>query len=107
MKVKMLTEQIPDEYVRDNFKRLANALDFEPILRGNFKFFEIVLDAAVTGFDYPHSLTFLPKDVILEGISGGATITFHYDNFTTTNIQFTTSAGCTVRCFVGSYSFTN
>lgn len=107
MKVKMLTEQIPDAYVRDNFKRLADALDAENILRGNFKFFEIVLTNAVTGFDFPHNLKFTPKDVIVEGISGGATITFHYDNFTTTNIQFTTSAGCTVRCFVGSYSFAN
>lgn len=105
MRIKFLLEQMSndDPYIRDNFKRLQDSIESEPLLKSDFKFFEIAVNAASVAKAYPHNLGYLPLDVILTRVSGGATVTFLYDRFTSDNIYFTTSAACTFRCFIGTY----
>jgi hypothetical protein len=95
--------EIKDKWVRDNFRKLLDWIRGTPILKGEFRFLEITFTAAVTARDYKHNLPFTPTDVILLATSGGATVTFHYDSFTPTYINLTTSAATTIRCFIGRY----
>jgi hypothetical protein len=90
-------------YLIDNFKRLQDAIEAEPVLKTEFKFFEIVVPAAVTRKSYPHRLPFQPKDAILLSATNDASVTFHFDDFTKENIVFTASDPCTFRCFIGAY----
>lgn len=104
MRVKFFLEEIDDNpYVRDNFKRLQDAIDTEAVLKPEFKFFQITVTSGVTSFSYPHKLKYQPKDVIFLSASNNADVTFKYDSFTATNIVFTTTAACTFRCFIGTY----
>lgn len=100
--MKFFLTEIEDTFSRDNFRRILNWIRATPILNGDFKFFEITFEKAVTR-DFKHNLPFTPKDVIFLSATGGATVTFHYDSFTSTHINVTTSAATTFRCFVGRF----
>jgi hypothetical protein len=107
MRVRFLTEQNQgDPYVKDNFRRLAEAIEREDLLRGNFKFFEIVIaqPEGAINFSYPHNLGFVPKDILtLSASNNNPMVTWHFDSFTDTNLVLSTSDDCTIRCFVGTY----
>lgn len=104
MRFTFFLREIVDQYIRDNFKHLQDALDLEPTLKCNFKFFSITTSVAVTNLTYAHNLKYQPQDVLLLSASNGATVTFNYDKFDKTNIVFTASAATTFRCLVGKYS---
>lgn len=103
MRVRLNVSQIEDFYTRDNFKRLQIAIEGEPVLKTDFKFFEIITNASVLKFKYPHNLNFIPKDILFLSATNDADVTFHYDLFDFTNIVFTTTVATTFRCFIGSY----
>lgn len=103
MNVMFFLEEVEDVYIRDNFRRLQNAMGVEAVLQADFKFFEITATDSVLNFDYVHNLGYQPKDVMLLSVTDEESVTFHYDAFTKTTIQFTTTGACTFRCFVGRY----
>jgi hypothetical protein len=90
-------------YVQEFFRQIQDFINNDPILATGFKFYEITVDKSVVEFTYPHRLTFMPKDVILLNVSDEESVTFHYDNFTNTNLVFTTTGACTFRAFIGTY----
>lgn len=100
-------ERIADEYVR---KAAELILAF---FRGNtplldFKHFELSFDANIASFEYPHSLGYLPKDVLVTSTTGGSVV-FLYDSFDASKIVLTVTgitAGtpCKVRFFLGTYN---
>ena len=100
----LFRKEIEDEFAQENFKRLGDFFTDDPILRSNFKFITVTLASAVTDFKYPHLLNFTPMDVILLHNLANATVTFNYSKFDSTNINFTTSAGTTLRLLVGRYT---
>jgi hypothetical protein len=104
VRLNFFLEEIDQPYVRDNFKRLKDAIDQEPLFKAGFKFFSIPLTTAVSAFKFPHNLGFKPRDVLLLSTSNNADVTFHYDSFTGTDIFFTTTASTTIRCFIGTYA---
>jgi hypothetical protein len=103
MKLRFFLQEIEDVYIRDNFKRLQDALNAEPLLKTGFKFYEITVTAAATNREFKHNLTFIPKDVILTSVSNGESVTFTYSSFDVDNIVFTVTGACTFRAFIGTY----
>lgn len=103
MKLKFLMDQIEDVYIRDNFKRLQDAILAEAVLKGEFKFFEIPVSKSVVRQNYSHNLNFIPKDVITLSVSADADVTWHFDEFDRTTVQFTTTKACVIRAFIGAY----
>lgn len=97
-------EGLKDPLARENFQRIQDASLKDALPKGEWKFFEIVFTKAVTNFKYPHSLGFMPKDIIQTSLKGAGTLTWNYNLFTQTDLNITTSGACTVRAFVGSYS---
>lgn len=102
--IKLLVKEVEDAIIRENFRRIqAELTETQVLLKGNWKFFEITFDSAVTDFDYPHRLGFVPKDVLQTYITPGEAILWNRDGFDRTNINVTTTGACTVRAFIGTY----
>lgn len=99
-----LSKDIEDESSRDNFKKLQDFLSSIPLLKGDFKFFEISVSSAVTNFKFKHNLSFIPMDVLQTYVSGGVSVTWNYDSFDRTNVDITTDGATTIRAFIGRYA---
>lgn len=84
------------ESVKSVFKDLT-------LNKGEWKFVEITLTDAVTDFTYSHKLNFIPRDVIQVSVKGSGVITWHYDDFDSTNIVLSSTAACTVRAYIGRH----
>lgn len=104
MRISFFLEEIDDEYIRENFKKLSDAILAEAVLKGEFKFFSIPVAAAGANLIFKHNLSFVPRDIIMTNVSNGAAVTWIYDSFTSTNLVFTVTAACTIRAFIGTYA---
>lgn len=101
MKLELILKDIDDEYVRENFSRVAHFLQDEALGKVGWKFFSVSLPAGLTRFK--HSLGYVPKDIIVTAISKDAAVIFHYDDFDKTHLQLEASSACVVRFFAGTY----
>lgn len=106
----LYTKEVADTYAQDNFLRIAAYHKADPIALGGFKFFTFTVPKISTvAHTYPftavvpHNLGFQPKDVLLLHNSTNATLTWNYQDFTTTVISFTVSAPTTIRALIGRY----
>lgn len=104
MILRLFTREILDRYSQDNFQRLTNYINAEPVLKGRFKFFTYTFTGAVTNEKILHHLGFQPKDVLQTSLTGAGTITWNYDRFDVNYINVTTTGPCVVRAFLGSYA---
>jgi hypothetical protein len=87
--------------VRNALQKIKEGFDKFVFEKGDWKFFEITLNSAVTELRFSHKLNFTPKDVIQLSVTDSATITWHYDDFDSTYIVLSSSTACTVRAFIG------
>jgi hypothetical protein len=101
--LKLFNNEITDPFIKENFERLTKIINNQPLMRGEWEFFEVSFPAAVTNFKFKHNLGFKPRDVIETSKIGAGSITFNYSAFDATNIDITTSGALTVRFFAGSY----
>lgn len=99
----LIFKNIQDRWVQQNFFRIQKFLLDWPLFRGNWKFFEISVESAVTSKPIPHGLDFKPLDVIETSKTGPGVLTWEYESFDKTNLVVTTTGACTVRAFVGAY----
>lgn len=104
-KLDLFTNEIQDQFARENFKRLHGFLKKEPIFKGDFKFFELT-GTGTGSFTKTHNLGFMPKDVLTLHVSAGYSVAWDYEDFTRDTVKFTTSVGSgawTIRAFIGRY----
>lgn len=102
--ISLLIKDITDKILRENFKRIETEFRLnQPFLRGEWKFFELNFDRAVTNFKFAHNLKFSPLDIVQTSIRGVGAITFNFSKFDASFLDITTTNACTVRFFVGSY----
>jgi hypothetical protein len=101
--VDLILKDINDPYVRENFARLSRYLNDQTILAGNWAFYRIEVPSATQNFEFRHSLTFTPKDIIVLSIDGNKNVDFRFDLFTTEFIVFSTEGACSFRILAGSY----
>ena len=105
--IKLLVKEVGDDLMRENLRRIQREFTEEQIiLRGQWKFFEISIEGAVTNFKYPHKFNFVPKDIIQLSATGPGrfTIEWNYEEFDGTNLDITTGDSCVVRAFIGRYA---
>ena len=101
--IELILKDIQDQYVRENFWRILKFFQKDPLLKGEWTFFDLKFDSAVTSRKIPHGLGFKPLDVIQTSLTGPGTLTWEYDNFDTSYLVVTTSGPCKVRAFIGAY----
>lgn len=97
-------ELVEDGLVRDALETIEEYINGLDIIKGQWAFFEIRFDRAVTNFKFPHNLGYRPRDVIQTSKTGAGSITFNFDRFDALNLDITTTDACVVRVFVGTYS---
>ena len=105
MRKKLYVSQIQDTFARQNFETIGQVFQC-PFLKGEWIFLPLTINASGSNLKIPHTLNFVPKDVILLSAIGG-TISFNYNLFDKTflNVNATvTTAPMAVRLFVGTYS---
>jgi hypothetical protein len=98
-----LLKGVEDEVLREFLYKLMLDLQSEPIIRGEWKFFEIEFKQAVTNYKFPHQLKFVPRDVIQTQHSGVGLFVWNYDQFDNKYLDITTTGACKIRAFVGQY----
>ena len=101
---RLLRQEIEDPYVQENFKRIMDYGNANPLDRSNFQFFSIEIPAATTNFKYKHGLGFVPLDVIIMHNSNNAAITLNYSKFDSNELDITASGATLLRCLVGRYT---
>lgn len=89
--------------VRNALQKIKESFDNQVIVGGDWKFFEITLQSAVTELAYSHKLNFTPKDVIQLSVSDSKVITWHYADFDSTFIVLSSTGACTVRAYIGRH----
>jgi hypothetical protein len=89
--------------VRDALQQIKESIDGSVLEKGEWFFVEIDVTAAATDLGYSHNQRFTPKDVIQLSASNGATVTWHFDDFDSTNVYLSTTGPCTVRAYVGRH----
>jgi len=97
----LLRKEIEDPYVQENFKRLMDYGNANPLDRGNFKFFSIEIPNAVSNFRYRHGLGFVPLDVIIMHNYNNVAVTLNYSKFDSNELDITAAGATTIRCLVG------
>lgn len=97
------TDKIVDENTRDSFQGLEEYLQAQSILQGQWKFFELDFDAAITNFKFPHGFRFVPTDIIETGVQGDQRVTFNFQDFDKINLDITVSGPVKLRFFAGRY----
>jgi len=100
----LFTKEITDPFIQGNFSRLVSYFTKDPFIKGEFKFFEITEPGAVANKDFPHNLGYEPRDIILMHNLNNTTLTWHYPDFTSTNIRYTLSGATTLRFLLGRYA---
>ena len=90
------------EDVREALQKIKETIDASVLEKGEFQFFEIVIDSATT-LQYSHNLKFTPKDVIQLSITGVGVVTWNYSCFTNTMLDITTTGACVVRAYIGRH----
>lgn len=101
--MRLILKGIVEKLVRDNFETVQKTINDEPILRGNFKHFEITVNRQVDNLRYKHTLGFTPRDVITTYVSDQESVIWNYSSFTSQFLDITTSGACTIRAFIGRY----
>lgn len=92
---------VQDPIARKNFEALDQYFRLQNQLL-DFKFFEVVFDAAETGRKVSHGLPFIPLDIIVTRLSGAGEVTFQYGEFTTSELCLDASGPCRIRFFAGT-----
>ncbi len=102
MKLDIPLEKIDDIIIRDAIESIKNALEDEKMLSGEWQHYEITESSAVSNRKYKHNFNFVPKDVITTFVDGGA-VTWHYDEFDSEFIVYSTASTSKFRFFVGNF----
>lgn len=106
---KLLTREIQDEYIRENFKRLN---DYFREARNFLGFEHVIITVTQTGVSqkFPHTLGYVPKDVIVTSAIGPGLVQFNYEDFTKTELDFSVISGTptrddptVIRAYIGTH----
>lgn len=106
---KLLLSQVQDPTLQENFVRIAEFFRTARALIG-FEHLELTIAAPGTEQKIPHGLGYTPKDLIVTRITGPALVSWNYDKFDSTYLNYTVVAGTPtaqdpieIRAYVGTH----
>lgn len=95
------SEKIEDPVARENLEKISEVINGNPLMKGQFKVFDIDVTDTSSVVKIPHNLKFTPTDVWVSWINPTSTIVVRYDMIDGTHLAFTSSAQCKVRLIAG------
>jgi hypothetical protein len=99
--INLVTDNTSESTIRENFEKLAQLIQKNPILAGDFKHLEIFVTNPTSTYKVFHRLGFRPKDVIITYVSTG-TATPVFSSFNNESIELNISNASTIRLLIGS-----
>lgn len=106
--LKLLTREITDRYIRENFQRINDHFKRQTALVG-FGHREFTLTETGTNQKLAHRLGYRPKDLLVTSLTGDGTLTWNYEEFDSTNLDVTVTGTVSaanptvVRVYVGTH----
>lgn len=97
------TDSIVDEATRDSMQGVEEYLQGQVILQGEWKFYELNFNSAVSNFKYAHGFKFVPTDIIVTSIQGDQRVLFNNENFNFKDLDISVSGPVKIRFFAGRY----
>lgn len=98
---RLIVRELPESPIRKNFELIQDVLSTDGVLKFEWRFITFSVDVAVTNYLIPHTLPFIPLDILPTQTVG--TITFNYPQFTDKFLNITTSGAASFRGLVGRY----
>lgn len=104
--LRLFKKEIDNQYAQENFVRVEDYLNAEPLLKSQFKFFEMSLSSPSypATVAYKHDLGFLPKDALVTSAKGSGSFALEYAQFSPTHIYLTITGPVSLRMFLGTYA---
>jgi len=111
VKLRLYAQEIADTFLRENFRKIADFINAQSILTGDFRLYDITITGNKT-VAYPHKLSFIPMDVIQTYVtfSGGVGATTWDVELNDDEFLYITTTGmgasdvCRVRALVGRFT---
>jgi len=98
--MKLNLNQIEDVETRENFKKLSDVFETNPIFNTNWRLYDLEFTAAETRTIY-HKLGYRPIDLIETFKTGAGSVSYNFDNFTNEVISVTSTGAARVRFIIG------
>jgi hypothetical protein len=97
----LITKQIDDKYVRQNFEKIEALVNDAVFLQGNFKFFEFRVTGAQEEFKLYHKLGFNPNDIFVTKAIGSS-FEWIYTGFNSDYLTIKTTGDLYLRVIIGN-----
>ena len=103
MRLELILKDIRDRWTKENFFRIERFIREQVILDGQFKFYNVEIDRAITELKIPHQLDFVPIDIIDLAVQGDHNYYFVHEKFDQTNMVVTTQGPVKLRFLAGRF----
>jgi hypothetical protein len=94
-------EGIQDAVVRENLLKIADLLNNNPFLSGNWRHYEFLVEQPQVLGKLKHNLSFTPEDILVTGLAGDYNFTVLYHLTDENYIYFTAAGPVRVRLVAG------
>lgn len=98
------TEKIDNENIRENFEKISEVINSNPIVGGELKVFNIEVFDTSSTILIRHGFKFTPTDVWVSWISQPSTVSIKYEFIDNEFLAFTSSQECKLRIIAGRIS---
>ena len=95
--------KVQDPIIRKALKDIQDAINNIEVISAQYKMLDVTIKAANSTFEVPHTLGFVPTDLIVTRASGSA-YTFTYDKFTDKVIVINAAGPARIRLYLGRNS---
>lgn len=103
--MKLFLVNITDTWIRKSLELIQNEVNLkQPLLRGQWRFFELSFIGPQAHMKVKHNLGFQPKDILLTSTIGPGIFNVNFDLTDKDNLDITTTDSCKIRAFIGTYS---
>lgn len=99
--MELLTKQIENEYIRQNFERIESLWNDLVFAQGDFRFYEFRIDGAQEAFKLYHHLGFNPNDIFITKAIG-SNFEWNYEGFTDEYVTIKTTGDLYLRAIIGN-----
>jgi hypothetical protein len=100
MKISVDLSKVSDPMVRKALRDIQEAINGIEFISAQYKMLDVTINAANSALEIPHSLGFLPTDIIVTKSSGDA-YSFIYEKFTDKVILINATGPANIRLYLG------
>ncbi len=101
--LELILKDISDNYVRENFFRIAKYFKKLVFANETFRVFNVDIREASPKLSLKHGLSFIPEDVVVTRIEGDFNFYFRFQEFDRENLYITAAGPVKLKFLAGSF----